>query len=81
MGTKKKAPPPPPRRGRRLATVANVKSALGDVLRKLELGSITESKARVSIYGLSVLAGVIYQGEVEARVDELERAASEVDHD
>jgi hypothetical protein len=42
------------------------------VLRALENDAINPSKARVMIYGFSVLAGLIEGSDLEARITELE---------
>jgi hypothetical protein len=65
-------PSPPAKRGRRLATITNVRCALADVLRALENDTINPSKGRVMIYGLSALAGLIEGSDLEARITDLE---------
>ena len=65
-------PSPPAKRGRRLATITNVRCALADVLRALENDQINPTKGRVLIYGFSVLASLIEGSDLEARITELE---------
>ncbi len=68
------SPPPSPieRRRRRLASVCNVRLALADCLRALEAGTLESSKARVLIYGYSVLVGIIQGTDIERRLMQLE---------
>ncbi len=60
------------RRGRRLYSLANVKAALGDVYRQVELGAMPLDRARVLIYAASVLLGAIQGADIEARLAALE---------
>jgi hypothetical protein len=64
---------------RRLQTIAGVSSALAGCLRALEQGLIDPGKARVLIYGYSVLVGVIQGTELELRIRSLESAMKEDD--
>jgi hypothetical protein len=59
---------------RRLANLRNVRCALADALRDLEAGTMEPGKARVMIYGYSVLAGIIQGTDLEDRIAALERA-------
>lgn len=69
-GTK---PPPTPRAyRRRLANMGNVRSALSDVLRRLETGEVETGRARALVYGYSVLAGIISGADLEGRIAALE---------
>jgi hypothetical protein len=69
------SPLPPPRMyRRRLANLRNVRCALADALRDLEAGTMEPGKARVMIYGYSVLAGIIQGTDLEDRIAALERA-------
>ncbi len=68
----KLTPSPPTKRGRRLASITNVRCALADVLRSLEDDTINPTKGRVLIYGFSTLAGLIEGSDLEARLTELE---------
>ena len=67
---------PPPQRiyRRRLANLRNVRCALADALRALEAGTMEPGKARVLIYGYSVLAGIIQGTDLEDRIAALERS-------
>lgn len=66
-------PPPTPRAyRRRLANLTNVRTALADVVRRLEDGKVETGQARALIYGLSVLAGIIQGTDLEARIAALE---------
>ena len=68
-------PLPPPRiYRRRLANLRNVRCALADALRDLEAGTMEPGKARVMIYGYSVLAGIIQGTDLDDRIATLERA-------
>jgi hypothetical protein len=72
------SPTPSPRsRRRRLASLRNVRAALADALWGLETDLIEPSKARVLIYGYSVLAGIIQGTDLEQRIELLEAAANE----
>ena len=75
-GTAPAQPPLPPPRiyRRRLANLRNVRCALADALRDLEAGTMEPGKARVMIYGYSVLAGIIQGTDLEDRIAALERA-------
>ena len=75
-GTAPAQPPLPPPRiyRRRLANLRNVRCALADALRSLEAGTLEPSKARVMIYGYSVLAGIIQGTDLEDRIAALERS-------
>jgi hypothetical protein len=66
-------PTPPKKRGRRLARIANVKTALADVVRKLEAGEITPRVANALTYTLATLAGVMQGADLEERIAQLER--------
>jgi hypothetical protein len=66
--------PPPRIYRRRLANLRNVRCALADALRDLEAGTTEPGKARVLIYGYSVLAGIIQGTDLEGRIAALERA-------
>lgn len=73
MSTRKQpTPSPPARRGRRLATITNVRCALADVLRALEEDRMDVGKGRCLIYGYATLAGLIEGSDLEARITELE---------
>jgi hypothetical protein len=52
----------------------NVRCALADALRDLEAGTMEPGKARVLIYGYSVLAGIIQGTDLEDRIATLEHA-------
>ena len=65
--------PPQPVYRRRLANLRNVRCALADALRALEAGTLEPAKARVMIYGYSVLAGIIQGTDLEDRIATLER--------
>lgn len=77
------SPPPPKRRGRRLRSVENVRAFVADVLRKVE-ASIPEgapldpARARVMLYGASILASLVQGSDFEERLRELERQAAKV---
>ena len=75
-GTVPAQPPLPPPRlyRRRLANLRNVRCALADALRDLEAGTMEPGKARVLIYGYSVLAGIIQGTDLEDRIAALERS-------
>jgi hypothetical protein len=75
-GTAPAQPPLPPPRAyrRRLANLRNVRCALADALRALEAGTLEPGKARVMIYGYSVLAGIIQGTDLEDRIATLERS-------
>jgi len=75
-GTAPASPPLPPPRlyRRRLANLRNFRCALADALRDLEAGTMEPGKARVLIYGYSVLAGIIQGTDLEDRIAALERA-------
>ena len=75
-GTAPAQPTLPPQRiyRRRLANLRNVRCALADALRNLEAGTMEPGKARVLIYGYSVLAGIIQGTDLEDRIAALERA-------
>lgn len=80
-GCARVSPPPSPRQyRRRLANHANVRTALADVLRKLEGDELGDKKARALIYGFAVLAGVISDerklGELEERLAAVEARAA-----
>ena len=76
--TANQSPPPHPRsRRRRLANLRNVRTALADALCGLEADRIEPAKARVLIYGYSVLAGIIQGTDLESRIDSLEAAMKE----
>ena len=64
--------PPPRRRGRRLGSLHNVRSALADVVRRLEAGNIEVGVARAEVYALSTLGSLIVQTDVEQRLTQLE---------
>ena len=66
------APSPPVRRGRRLASIMNVRCALADVLRALEEDRMDIGKGRCLIYGYATLAGLIEGSDLESRITELE---------
>jgi hypothetical protein len=66
--------PPPRLYRRRLGNLRNVRCALADALRALEAGTLEPGKARVMIYGYSVLAGIIQGTDLENRIATLERA-------
>lgn len=74
------SPPPPKRRGRRLRSIENVRAFVADVLRKVE-GSVPEgaqldvARARVMLYGASILASLVQGSDFEDRLRELERQA------
>lgn len=70
--TPESRPPPVQKRGRRLGSLANVRTALADVVRKLESDQMDAGKARALIYGLSTLADAIRQSDLEARISALE---------
>ena len=63
---------------RRLKTADNIRSALAVVYRKVEAGTMDVATARVLIYAGSVMAAVIRDSDLEARLEALE-AAQEVD--
>lgn len=70
------SPTPSPRsRRRRLANLRNVRTALADALWRLETDLMEPAKARVLIYGYSVLAGIIQGIDLEQRIEWLEAAA------
>ncbi len=77
------SPPTPRRRGRRLRSVENVRAFVADVLRQVE-GSVPEgerldvARARVMLYGASILASLVQGSDFEDRLRELERQASKV---
>ena len=75
-GTTPAQPTLPPQRiyRRRLANLRNVRCALADALRDLEAGTMEPGKARVLIYGYSVLAGIIQGTDLEDRIAALERS-------
>ena len=75
-GTAPPQPPLPPPRiyRRRLSNLRNVRCALADALRALEAGTLEPGKARVLIYGYSVLAGIIQGTDLEDRIATLERS-------
>jgi len=54
-----------------------VRTALADALCGLEADRIEPSKARVLIYGYSVLAGIIQGTDLEQRIEALEAALKE----
>jgi len=73
------ATPSPRSRRRRLANLRNVRTALADALWGLETDLIEPSKARVLIYGYSVLAGIIQGTDLEERIESLEAAIKDND--
>jgi hypothetical protein len=76
--TRDSSPTPRPRsRRRRLANLRNVRTALADALWGLEADLIEPSKARVLIYGYSVLAGIIQGTDLDQRIESLEAALKE----
>ena len=58
---------------RRLTTTKHVRTALADVVRTLEDGSLDPHRGRALIYGLATLAQIINGGLVEDRIGALER--------
>jgi hypothetical protein len=60
------------KRGRRLYSITNVRAALADVIRRLDSNEIELPRARVMIYGLSSLAAIIKDSDLEARIATLE---------
>ena len=75
-----RSPPPRPRASRRrLASLRNVRTALADALCSLEADRIEPAKARVLIYGYSVLAGIIQGTDLERRIEVLETALEDGD--
>ncbi len=72
MEGRKTRPPAPRVYRRRLANLTNVRTALADVLRRLEAGEVETGQARALIYGLSVLAGIIQGTDLEQRIAALE---------
>ena len=64
-------PLPPRRRGRRLGNIENVKSALADVVRKLESGDLEPKRSNALVYALSTLASIM-QGDLEERLAAVE---------
>lgn len=73
-------PRPPKPRGRRLRSVENVRAFVADVLRQVE-NSVPEgealdvARARVMLYGASILASLVQGSDFEDRLRELERQA------
>ena len=65
---------PPRTRRRGLASLRNVRTALADALWGLEADLMEPAKARVLIYGYSVLAGIIQGTDLEERIESLETA-------
>lgn len=66
------SPPAPRAYRRRLSNLTNVRTALADVIRKVESDELEQKKARTLIYGLSVLAGIIQGTDLEERLAALE---------
>jgi len=63
---------PRPRSRRRLSSIQNVKSALADILWKLEQHQVEPGHARTLIYGYSILASVIQNHDFADRIAALE---------
>jgi hypothetical protein len=70
---------PPRTRRRGLASLRNVRTALADALWGLEADLMEPAKARVLIYGYSVLAGIIQGTDLEERIESLEAAIKDND--
>ncbi len=73
-------PPTPKRRGRRLRSVENVRAFVASVLRAVEEsvpegGKLDVGRARVMLYGASILAGLVQGSDFEDRLRELEKMA------
>jgi hypothetical protein len=65
-------PPTPKRRGPRLATAANVRAFVAGVLRRVELGELDLARARVALYGASILGSLVTASAFEERIRALE---------
>lgn len=71
----------PAARGPRLHTIANVRTFVARVLRRVDAGTkpgapLDPTRARVLLYGASILAQLVTDGELEERIAALERAQS-----
>lgn len=72
-GSKPTPPPASPRKyRRRLANLANVRTALADVVRKLETSELEPRRANALVYALATLAGIIQGTDLEQRIAALE---------
>jgi hypothetical protein len=72
-------PRPPRRRGRRLKSIENLRSFVADVLRRVEAGvppgaPLDAARARVMLYGASILVSAITGSELEERIARIEAA-------
>jgi hypothetical protein len=75
--------PTPRRRGRRLKSIENLRAFVADVLRRVETGvppgaPLDPARARVLLYGASILVTAIGGADLEARVTAIEAAQSAV---
>lgn len=75
-------PPPPKRRGPRLATAANLRAYVGNVIRRVELGiepsaPLDPARARLLVYAASVLGSLVTASSFEERIRVLELAQAE----
>jgi hypothetical protein len=81
----KGVPKEPERRGRRLGTLANIKTALADVYRRLEARELNANEARARVYTLAEIAKIILDAQPppsspgrELSTEELEEAEREM---
>jgi hypothetical protein len=65
--------PPGQVKNRRLNTLQDLRRLLAEVINQCRRGEITESRARVIAYLASVLSSVIKDGDLETRVEALEK--------
>ncbi len=70
------SPPLKRRRGRKLGSIANVRSALAFVWRKVEAGEVDLAKAKTLVYIGSTLVTSLEKGELEERLAEVERVVA-----
>ncbi|MDX9965166.1 hypothetical protein [Desulfobacter postgatei] len=62
---------------KRLKTLADLRRFLAAQITALDRNEIDENRLRCLAYGLGVLAGIIKDSELEARLTALEHAATE----
>lgn len=62
---------------RRFKTLDDVRRYMGDVVNRLEAGTLDEAGAKTRAYVANILSGVLKDGTLEDRIVALERAIKE----
>lgn len=70
----------PPRK-RRLKTLEDLRRYLADAIHRLEEGTLDDPAAKTRAYLVNILAGVVKDSDIEARLAALEAQAKENRHE